>query len=389
MEVRQLGQIFTPAIIVGRVLKLRSNFGSVLEPSCGNGAFLTQLESTAVGLEIDPKIAHPAALRVDFFDYSTENRFNTIIGNPPYVAAKHIREATRNKLDQSRFDNRANLYLHFIDKCVDHLLPNGELIFITPRDFLKLTASKKLNERLRREGSFTHFFDLGDQRVFERASPNCAIWRWQKDEINSETQTNKGVRYFGCVDGQICFTLGRYVIPFKEKFFVKVGAVSGSDQHFIHPDGEEFVFSGTVKTGLTRRMIYDRHHPSLDPHKGPLLSRRIKKFDETNWFRWGRGYHNSDLPRVYVNCKTRQHKPFFTHVCKRYDGSVLAIFCRDMAAEDARDLLNGVDWDDLGFKVGGRFMFNQRSLENVLLPQSPSSVSMTPQADKAGSSPST
>jgi hypothetical protein len=34
----------------------------------------------------------------------------------------------------------------------------------------------------------------------------------------------------------------------------------------------------------------------------------------------------------------------------------------------AVDLLNEVDWCELGFKVGGRLCFTQKSLENVYLP---------------------
>jgi hypothetical protein len=33
-------------------------------------------------------------------------------------------------------------------------------------------------------------------------------------------------------------------------------------------------------------------------------------------------------------------------------------------------MLNDVDWHDLGFGYGGRLIFNQRSLENSLLPAS-------------------
>jgi adenine-specific DNA-methyltransferase len=31
-------------------------------------------------------------------------------------------------------------------------------------------------------------------------------------------------------------------------------------------------------------------------------------------------------------------------------------------------MLNMVDWEELGFVVDGRYIFNQRSLENTLLP---------------------
>jgi hypothetical protein len=60
-----------------------------------------------------------------------------------------------------------------------------------------------------------------------------------------------------------------------------------------------------------------------------LIARRIRPFDESNWWQWGRGYHQTDQPRVYVNNKTRRSQPFFVHPCKNYDGSVLAIFAHD------------------------------------------------------------
>ena len=80
----------------------------------------------------------------------------------------------------------------------------------------------------------------------------------------------------------------------------------------------------------------------------------------------------SDLPRVYVNGKTRRAQPFFVHDCPNYDGAVLAIFPNDPTV-DVRalaDALNRVDWEDLGFVCDGRFLFTQRSLEQSLLPKS-------------------
>ena len=70
-----------------------------------------------------------------------------------------------------------------------------------------------------------------------------------------------------------------------------------------------------------------------------------------------------------MNCKTRDMKPFFTHDCKYYDGSIMAIFPKiEMDIDLAIELLNNVDWEELGFLVGGRLCFNQRSLENSYLP---------------------
>ena len=77
----------------------------------------------------------------------------------------------------------------------------------------------------------------------------------------------------------------------------------------------------------------------------------------------------SNKERIYVNCKTRDNKPFFTNDSKYYDGSVLAIFPKkDIDINLAIGMLNSVNWSDLGFIVGGRLCFTQKSLENTNLP---------------------
>lgn len=56
---------------------------------------------------------------------------------------------------------------------------------------------------------------------------------------------------------------------------------------------------------------------------------------------------------------------------KAYDGSVLAVFPRfKVDLEDLKmlcEMLNNVDWEELGFVCDGRFLFSQRSLENSML----------------------
>lgn len=43
-----------------------------------------------IGIEIDKKHCQKGKLNMDFFDYSIENQFDTIIGNPPYVKHNSI-----------------------------------------------------------------------------------------------------------------------------------------------------------------------------------------------------------------------------------------------------------------------------------------------------------
>jgi adenine-specific DNA-methyltransferase len=369
MNIKTLGQVFTPEAIVKTMLNLRKNDGSVLEPSSGDGAFIKQLESTAVGIEIDEnRYFDQRVINADFFDYSIENKFDTIIGNPPYVRFQDIQVETKNKLDMDLFDSRSNLYLFFIYKSIQHLSDNGELIFIIPNNFLKSTSASKLNNYIYQSGTITDFIDLGDSKVFKKVTPNVVIFRFEK---NNFSRITNGVKHFIHFNGQLCFTNKKYEKSFSDLFFVKVGAVSGADHIFEHESGVEFVCSYTRKTGKTKKMIYNKESEHLLQHKEQLLNRRIKKFNESNWWEWGRKHFDSKLKRIYVNQKTRNKKPFFTHESTYYDGSILAIFPKDQTLDLKMlvDHLNEVDWDELGFVIGERYIFSQRSLENTLLPE--------------------
>ena len=375
-NIEQLGQVFTPPTVVNFMLDLCRNKGRALEPSAGDGAFfqlLQERQPDCVGIEIDAEVA-PAGIEIrDFFDYPISEQFDTIIGNPPYVRFQDVAVDTKNRLKSDLFDARSNLFLFFIEKCVHHLKPGGELIFIVPREFIKLTAAKKLNAWLFAQGSITDFFETGDTRVFDEHTPNCAIFRFEKGRM--DRQMTDGRRFVE-VDGQLMFLRDDYSVRFADLFTVKVGAVSGADQIFTHPKGNmEFVCSKTVETGETRRMLYGIKHPHLEKHKTELLARRVKPFDESNWWQWGRAFPINLHPRIYVNGRTRKPEPFFLHDCHSFDGAVLALFTKNQRMPrreliECTMLLNKeVDWQELGFVCDGRFLFTQRSLQTCLLPE--------------------
>jgi len=390
-DIATLGQVFTPTNVVQAMLALRRNTGRVLEPSCGDGAFSRQLPG-CVAIELDAQHAPAGSLNIDFFAYPEKHTFATIIGNPPYVRYQDIHPATKALIRSRLFDLRSNLYLFFIEKAVRHLAPGGELIFITPRDFLKTTSSVRMNQWLYRHGTITHAIELGDARVFSTAVPNCLIWRFEKDcfersmqyaEIGNRDPLTATLaapswetRQFVESAGQLMFAKEQHRLQLKDIASVKVGAVSGADA--IYADealgNRDFVCSSTAKTGKTRRMIWagkdDPPPVALLPHKERLISRAIRPYDESNWWQWGRGYPITDAPRIYVNGKTRQAQPFFVHDCPHFDGAVLAIFPHDphIDLHAFCAAMNDVAWDQSGFVCDGRFLFTQRSLENAPLP---------------------
>lgn len=390
-EIALFGQIFTPPVIVDCMRALVRRQGRVLEPACGDGAFLKHFPG-ALGIEIDPRCAPPGSEVMNFFELSDDERFATIIGNPPYVRYQDISPGTRRLARPTVLDRRSNLYLFFVEKCLRLLEPGGELIFITPRDLLKATSAVPLNRLLYAAGTITDFIDLGDTHLFADATPNCAIWRFERDDLSRRTryaalQQGEGEaglrtprweeRRFVEAGGQLMFTQGDYPLHLADVAFVKVGAVSGADAIYASDahGTRDFVCSTTAADGKTRRMIWcepgEPPPQALLPHHQRLLARRIRAYDESNWWQWGRGYYQSALPRVYVNNKTRRAAPFFVHDCPHYDGSVMAIFPKhpDIDVTALAAALNAVDWAELGFVCDGRYLFTQRSLEQAPLPK--------------------
>ena len=123
-------------------------------------------------------------------------------------------------------------------------------------------------------------------------------------------------------------------------------------------------------------MHYNIYNVELEQHKDALLNRKIKHFNEKNWYQWGRAFFESNLPRIYVNGKTRNKNPFFINECNAYDGSILAIFPKFQVKnkqhlKEICNYLNKLPWSDYGFNCDGRFLFNQKALENSMINKEP------------------
>lgn len=358
---RKLGQVFTREPEVKKMISLIENNGKILEPSCGDGAFFNRLPTDrTVGIEIDSTVAPKNAKVMDFFD--ERDTYDTIIGNPPYLMYKEIPTVTLPKLPRG-LDKRANLYMFFIWRCIDLLNKKGELIFIVPRDFIKLSGSYYLNKRLFDEGGFTYWEELGDKNVFDGATPNVVIFRWVKGANHTiPVSFNDGYLYFSKIENGV---------RLDEVFDVKVGAVSGANNIFYNENGNiSLANSESKKTGKLIKAIYGKQMiPIIENFKNELLKRTGSSFNEENWWDWIRKPVCIKNNKILVNCKTRDTKPFFSIDCDAWDGSLLALIPKkDIDINKYVDILNNIDWNKQGFKVGGRLIFSQRSLSHAIIP---------------------
>lgn len=360
-KIINLGQVYTDEyvakIISNKLIRNHTlSNASVLEPSCGEGAFIPFLLkkfNKYSFIEIEENDNTYICFQ-DFFDLEKHNKYTTIIGNPPYVRYKDVLDSTKDKLSNNLLDKRANLYMFFMEKCISHLEKNGELIFIVPHYFLKATSCINLNEYMFKNGTFTDVIFVENNELFKGFSPECIIFRYEKDNLSHKTNIYKSINNFVndiytvkntiCNNGQVVFSNNKLSIPFNKLFYVKVGGVSGKNVDFINKGNTDFVYSETYKTNTTRKMLYND--------------------------KWIRKCYISSKPRIYVNYITRCKKPFFTHSAIHYEGSVLGIFPINDNIDilKAVELLNNIDWVELGFYNNGRYIFTQNALESILLP---------------------
>ena len=363
-----LGQFFTPPQLVEKCISLIKNGQKILEPSCGAGAFSRLQDANSVFIEIDKTVVQNLnVLIMDFFDYDPTSKFDTIIGNPPFVD-NSLFTAPKN----SQIPVRANLYLHFMEKCFYHLADHGEIIFVVPSEFIKLTSAKFVNELYCQNGTFTHYFDFGAEHFFENTCVNICIFRYEKDNFSHETETFNGKLKMKINNGIISLTRGDNHTRLGDLFKIKVGVTSGADKIFEHVDGDEFVFPATAQTGELRKMIYQQTHPDLVKHKQVLLARKIKKFTEQNWYEWGRAINfREGEPRIYVNRKSDHPNPFFFSPCSKWIDGVLALFPKQAMSQanlqTVVQKLNQTNWRELGFQTGDKIVFTQKSLQEALV----------------------
>ncbi len=227
IKIKELGQVPTPDWIVCEILDAAQYQGEsilrcyALEPSCGDGAFLSEivqryivaakaekqsnqqiadeLGEFVVGVEID-EAAYSACInrlndlvqqelggiavkwriyRQDTLDFYRQypHYFDWILGNPPYVRLHRLDDILRARLRQEfRFTvGTTDLYLAFFEMAFFMLSKQGRLGFITPNSFLRNTSYQKFRQFLQEQRHLVALYDLKSHKVFEGFSTYTAI----------------------------------------------------------------------------------------------------------------------------------------------------------------------------------------------------------------------
>jgi len=376
----EIGQYFTTHIELKKkvfdfILNSPSN---ILEPSIGQGdliAFITErvpsitfdMYEIDTQIEMLDKIEKNKIIYGDFMQQPIAKKYKTIVGNPPYVRTK-----------------KGNLYIDFTEKCYHLLDENGELIFIVPSDFLKLTSASNLLNEMMTNGTFTHIFHPHNENMFENASIDVIVFRYCKSKtIEKKVLYNDNFRYITNGNGLITFAdeeTEEQQVRFQDYFDVYVGLVTGKEDVYKNSElGNMNVLNGENKV---EKYIYIETYPCenekinrhLLNHKTDLIERGIRKFNENNWFEWGAPRNistiraNLEKECIYIYNLTRTPHVAFIGKVQYFGGGLLLLIPKKKC-----NLTKIVSYINSGrfkenFMFSGRFKIGHRQICNSCIP---------------------
>lgn len=378
MKPHDLGQYFTKDHdLKKKVLEFVMNDPDViLEPSVGQGDLIQIIYNTNNHIqfdmyEIDNRIVMlddipNNVIYGDFIEADIKKTYTTIIGNPPFVR-------TRN----------GNLYIDFIEKCYNLLEDNGELVFIIPSNFFKLTCASTLLNNMISNGTFTHIYHPHNENLFENASIDVMVFRYCKNNtLTNEVLYNNEPLYIMNNEGFITFHKhnNRSPTSFKDHFDIYVGLVSGKESVYKNDEyGNIEVLNGENKLD---KYIYIEKFPSKNQklntyllgYKDELMNRKIKTFHESNWFEWGAPRNMKTIKEhigkecIYIYTITRQkHNAFKGHVQYFGGGLIILIPKKKMDLDNIITYLNSDDFKS-NFMFSGRFKIGHRQISYSYIP---------------------
>lgn len=173
------GSFYTPPIISNFILKWAMNGNTkmdILEPSAGDGAFLKAIESnkhsynSVTAIEIEETEAKKAALiplkqlrvlNMDFYDYfnSTEDRYDLVIGNPPFIRYQYFNDSQQNASEKIfekaklKYSRLSNPWVSFVVGSSLLLKEKGKIGFVVPAEILQVSYAAEIRNFL------AHFFN--------------------------------------------------------------------------------------------------------------------------------------------------------------------------------------------------------------------------------------
>jgi adenine-specific DNA-methyltransferase len=377
---KDLGQYFTISEELQQFVfdRVKHKSSCLLEPSFGAGHLLKKFKEydenyPMVCYELDVNVKPVITFNEyqqqtygDFTKQTITRTFKTIIGNPPYVKQR-----------------TGNLYIKFIELCYEYLDDGGELLFIVPSDFIKLTSASAIIDKMTKNGSFTDFLFPHNEKLFEGASIDVVVFRYEKGYMNNKAIVNGKDMFCNVNKGIITFSDTEVSgSPIDSRFSIYVGLVSGRDEIYRVPFGNIDILNDKNKVEkyiLTETFPTNNHQidTHLQANKDELLKRKIKKFSENNWFEWGAPRNISSIkknwgkPCIYIKNMTRNKEVAFMGSVQYFGGSLLCLVPKmEMSPTEMETIIQYINSSvfQKDYMYAGRFKIGHKQISTAMVP---------------------
>lgn len=327
-KVKQLGQVMTPYEIISYMVDLLSlteeqiKTKLFIDNSCGDGGFIKELLKRGVpanhiyACDIDEEISFEVSqllpeenfYRGSAFD-KTEwfNKFDYVIGNPPYVRIHNIEPHFKDWLKENyhfcygMFD----LYLAFYELGLKMLKDNGTLLYISPNSFCKNASGKTMREYIEQNHLLKYFEDFENTLRFPDYSTYTCIVKLSKEGKEVSIPWKKEREKIG-----LSFSsLQNGIATLADNFFIS-NDFSFIEQELVHPiykasTGE---YKSVIVPPKTEEELqgFPKAYGYFKENEIKLRSRSLQN---NQWFAFGRmqGLVNMENEKIAIST-TMPHK---------------------------------------------------------------------------------
>ncbi len=204
-EKKNNGIFFTPPKTIIKNIELlepfMKNIKTILEPSCGSCEYILRLNNikddiNITGIELNKTIYNSITqynsdnitiLNENYLNHKFENKFDLIIGNPPYFVMK------KSDVEKSYYDyftGRPNIFILFIIKSLTLLNDNGIISFVLPKSFLNCLYYDKTRKHIFENYKILNILECNDNYIETKQDTIILILQNNKPINNTNYSIN-------------------------------------------------------------------------------------------------------------------------------------------------------------------------------------------------------